>query len=647
MMLVMPIFELGAYKRVPSSAHIEGTTHDTQQSGIISSLGEEDKRAKVNHTGWRAGVRYCSGTALGVFAVNLTLLIWAVLKNGVDGGYSILYRGNCQHAQSLSTALHILINVLSTILLSASNYTMQCLNSPTRKAIDCAHAEKKWLDIGIPSWRNQRSISRIDKILWCLLGLSSIPLHFFYNSAVFLDLAAQQYSASITNRTGVLTLMNNDSRVNYTKLDYKECERIYNHEYVVGNGDLYLITPDIFYMVEFEQDGSVSYNHTLDSTYWENRTSFGLATFSLGNGTSWKSMYVSTSVSIDDSTVMAHGPFFGPIQTCYSETRLQHCKVKFSVLLVAIVIVCNIIKAVCMSLAIRRIKELPLVTLGDAIASFLRHPDSTTKGLCLVSKEDIQDHIWTKPLRPRQWKATREKAFWGASLKRWAIVNLLFGITGFLVITLPLFGESTRLDAGIRFGTSWKQTTAIIANVNMSGAQGLLASILLANLPQTITSFMNVLYNGLFTCMFLADEWDRYGHRKYPLRVTKPSVIERGDIARTTSSIGYSSLAILLSGIICIVMTAFINIKAIRRYRAGIPLVGSCSAAISAACHVRPEEGDISLVPVQWGVVRGAGESVGSWKNKDKDFGHCAFSGSAVAPPIPGRWYAGGREELN
>lgn len=76
-------------------------------------------------------------------------------------------------------------------------------------------------------------------------------------------------------------------------------------------------------------------------------------------------------------------------------------------------------------------------------------------------------------------------------------------------------------------------------------------------------------------------------------------------------------------------------------------MVGSCSAAISAACHASREEGDISELPIQWGVVRGAGESIGSWKNKDKDFGHCAFSGAVVAPPLPGRWYAGEREGKN
>jgi hypothetical protein len=71
----------------------------------------------------------------------------------------------------------LLINALSTILLSASNYTMQCLSAPTRSEVDDAHSTGKWLDIGVPSVRNLGRIARKRVILWWLLGASSLPLH--------------------------------------------------------------------------------------------------------------------------------------------------------------------------------------------------------------------------------------------------------------------------------------------------------------------------------------------------------------------------------------------------------------------------------------------------------------------------------------
>ncbi|KAK6223615.1 hypothetical protein QIS74_03559 [Colletotrichum tabaci] len=77
----------------------------------------------------------------------------------------------------LHTAIHVVINNLSTVLLAGSNYCMQCAIAPTRSEIDRAHARRKWLDIGVPSIRNFGKIKLEKKALWLLLSLSSFPLH--------------------------------------------------------------------------------------------------------------------------------------------------------------------------------------------------------------------------------------------------------------------------------------------------------------------------------------------------------------------------------------------------------------------------------------------------------------------------------------
>ncbi|MCJ1458534.1 hypothetical protein MMC28_008907, partial [Mycoblastus sanguinarius] len=81
-----------------------------------------------------------------------------------------------------------------TLLVGASNYSMQCLSSPTRGEINKAHNQKIWLDIGVPSFRNLRRLSFYRITLWWLLAVSSIPLHLLYNSAVFSSLSARQYN---------------------------------------------------------------------------------------------------------------------------------------------------------------------------------------------------------------------------------------------------------------------------------------------------------------------------------------------------------------------------------------------------------------------------------------------------------------------
>ena len=90
---------------------------------------------------------------------------------------------------------HMAINILSTALLGASNYTMQCLSAPTRTEIDQAHAKGVWLDVGIPSLRNLWNKATHRRWIWWALILSTIPLHLLWNSAVFITLASEDIVA--------------------------------------------------------------------------------------------------------------------------------------------------------------------------------------------------------------------------------------------------------------------------------------------------------------------------------------------------------------------------------------------------------------------------------------------------------------------
>lgn len=89
-----------------------------------------------------------------------------------------LFHGDCGKAGRIDSALHLLINALSTLLLGASNMSMQFLAAPTRKEVDSAHKRGHWLDIGIPSLHNLSHIAWKRRVLWMALGLSSTPLHF-------------------------------------------------------------------------------------------------------------------------------------------------------------------------------------------------------------------------------------------------------------------------------------------------------------------------------------------------------------------------------------------------------------------------------------------------------------------------------------
>lgn len=131
--------------------------------------------------------------------MNLIFTIWAVSNSGVKDGLGTLQDGSCKRTTALTFWIHLAINVLSTLLLGASNYSMQCLSFPTRSEIDKAHGQGVWLDIGVPTVRNLRRLSTIRIVLWWLLAVSSIPLHLLYNSTVFSSQGTYQYNAFLVS----------------------------------------------------------------------------------------------------------------------------------------------------------------------------------------------------------------------------------------------------------------------------------------------------------------------------------------------------------------------------------------------------------------------------------------------------------------
>lgn len=132
---------------------------------------------KSRFTGWRFSVVCGAILATLVFIANTTLLIWASVHFSVEDNIVTLFEGSCDTMETVFTWTHFGINILSTLLLSASNACMQCLAAPTRAEVDQQHSQGKWLDIGVMSLRNLWAISRWRLTLWCCLALSSIPLH--------------------------------------------------------------------------------------------------------------------------------------------------------------------------------------------------------------------------------------------------------------------------------------------------------------------------------------------------------------------------------------------------------------------------------------------------------------------------------------
>ena len=206
-------------------------------------------------------------------------------------------------------------------------------------------------------------------------------------------------------------------------------------------------------------------------------------------------------------------------------------------------------------------------------------------------------------------------------------------------------------------------------------------AILIANLPQTVLSFLYLTYNSLFTCMLSGHEWSLFGHHHRTLRVTSPRPGQRStywlqipyvyaiplmtisgllhwltsqsiflarveiwdSFGRETplpiSTVGYSCIAIiflLTVGILALLTATGMGDK---KFAAEITTVGNCSAAISAACHASgPGSEEIIGKKVRWGDV-GISSNLG--------VRHLTFScEEGVRKPEFGEAYAGNKREI-
>lgn len=380
--------------------------------------------------GYHFGVLCCAVVAAVVLVVNLILTVWAVSAYEVRNGFGTLYNGSCKRTTSLTFWIHLAINVLSTLLLGASNYSMQCLSSPTRSEIDKAHGQGVWLDIGVPSIRNLRRLSTSRIVLWWLLAVSSVPLHLLYNSAVFSNLCTFRYTAFLVsddffdgapfNLSGLLgmgsTIETNhllDYQKNQTslvRLGIDDCVKLYTAPLVSKYSDLFVVS-----------NYSNSTNSILDLGLY--LSDFNLSQRWPNTSGDWASMFRPYINGPLGPTESAETETF-KVQFCLSKREKERCKLQFSLAIMIVVIVCNLIKTVCLSTIAWKQDPEPLVTLGDAIVSFLDRPDVTTEGNCITVKTRFeQSNDWCLLLS--RWDQKRLRWFRAASRRRWLVCNIL------------------------------------------------------------------------------------------------------------------------------------------------------------------------------------------------------------------------------
>ncbi|KAL4884465.1 hypothetical protein BJY04DRAFT_215432 [Aspergillus karnatakaensis] len=759
---------------------------------------------------WIKGVLLCAWGAGLILVINIILTAIAVgmayskPSNRDNFERGVVYEGSCELIDRWKVGLHFLINVLSTGLLAVSNYVMQCLCAPSRAAVDRAHAENTWLDVGTMSLRNFSEMDIKRRVLWIVLLVSSMPIHMLFNSAVFSSMTVSDYE---------MAAIPTDLAPNEPLVDPRDVKQFRNItgfdpdeiQADIFNGDLEEISLDDCHtridhtvgsgigliLIATERDYSYSSywmertnTSAADSEVWEYRYTGSMYASSLGRNTEkrytvspqhWSypvwSVRNTSSTDVDSSDgwqdyrdlysdmynfgealsidiqmlygyICIHNPDEPELRNLLTTSSIWHnetwakqldvrtdtpredgdslvidgpadvypshclvkridedCKLYTSVPICLAVIACNIIKLVCIYLTARIPHREILLTIGDAVVSFLDNPDPKTEGKSPKSRSHFARFLSVSGHRKSLFKCRqtdddglhgeiysmepqKKRLYHTVSWRRWSVTILCILICAIATIYGYYEGSrsiGTAIGANIGIGRQSLGDAILFYNESITGI------LVLCNTPQLILSILYYLCNGTLSTMLAAAEYHTFALRRKPLRVSWPRGAQRSTYylsipwryglpmlavsatlhwllsltfflvlidsrnsrqeitySASVGQAGFSLFGLFLTLVIGAVALMVFCFLALKPLRGSMPLAGSCSAAISSACHPPEDDTDASLKAVMWGKVvedplsdRGALEFSRQVlvEQAGAAYTHCTFTSKDVLAP--------------
>ena len=273
--------------------------------------------------------------------------------------------------------------------------------------------------------------------------------------------------------------------------------------------------------------------------------------------------------------------------------------------------------------------------------------------MCLYGKKDLHFGALHRPMA-KQYHPHKPFRFAATTVGRWITFGVAYILATSLCIFFLVFGInnvkgspdlSTIWNLGLG---AVDQRTFITWKIP---ADDLVANVLVANVAQPVLSIIYFAYNSIWTTMALGREWNRYGFKRHGLRVSgRPRGAQRvtyflqlpyryavpvmalsgvlhwlvsqsiflvsinrfdrdgNPVSDSDSSYsygpsgsrrggggefltcGFSPVAILAVIMVGVVMVLVLLAQGFRRFAPGIPLAGTSSGAIAAACHLPAAE---------------------------------------------------------
>lgn len=189
----------------------------------------------------------------------------------------------------------------------------------------------------------------------------------------------------------------------------------------------------------------------------------------------------------------------------------QTCTVNLNGILLAVVLGLNLAAFLLTASTLLLQRFEPLVTLGDAVSSFLRDPDPSTRSNCLLTRENLGTGLGG-------W-GFREGKYWSpgggrplrylrsASVAQWAAAGVWFLATAGAaagVLALIVSGQPAGAPLGA-FGRAAAHATYLVPASVPAAALAVAAQV-----PQVLLAGLYLSVNALLTAFFLSRESARY-----------------------------------------------------------------------------------------------------------------------------------------
>lgn len=203
----------------------------------------------------------------------------------------------------------------------------------------------------------------------------------------------------------------------YEKLDPSTCIKEYGVDYLSDRRHVFAVVPGQFSNPLL---GFLDWNYDGSRNSWVCGTSQGpnsrIETISIDI------FDCSIPVALDNITYWTMAD--QPVEYCLSQKVTDQCRLQIALPIMVVVLICNAVKLICMTVTLWKFKEPTFVTLGDALSGLLEDPDPHTVGMCTATKKDFSDGAWPDR-EPKRWSMRRHFHFEAVGTRRWVMSNTL------------------------------------------------------------------------------------------------------------------------------------------------------------------------------------------------------------------------------